>query len=1062
MQLALIGSAGEGQLFGEATLNRYLAENQRIAIPGEAARARILADWLGAISSAASASKETSLEQKFIQDLLCGVLGYTVFPPAPGAVATVWPKPPSSATGISREPDLCLGRFTFSGDYSFLVAGELKLPGTPFDMPQRRKDPKTPVEQAFEYGRSILGIRWILVTDMRVIRLYSVDSPGAFEKFDLAECIDAHGNTTAKFRRLYFLLHHDFLIEDGEQSSVSSLYAKCAVHQIEIRDGFYQAYYQIRTDLYQAIRKATSQFNPIPTREELLEATQRLLDRLMFIYYCEDHPQALIPRDTVYSVTESARRLPGPSTSKVYNGLKLLFREVDTGSHNTNIIKIDGYNGELFKDHPVIDHIDLPDELHDRSYEARETGKKVRTIQGVWGLHVYDFWLELDEHLLGHIFEQSLSDLTAIDTPTPVSIAEKFRERKRTGIFYTTNLLSDFMAAGSIHDLLDDGQTPSADTDAELIATFESRLERLSRLRIIDLACGSGAFLVSAYREILREYWRLHEAINGLKTRNGTQQQLFSFARNVSQAAVLRDNLFGIDILPQAVEIAKLALWLQSARRGEKISNLLKNLVSGDSLDIRASLAKLDASEGTFDLVIGNPPWGGTISPSSYNTAVDYLGLSRDHQWDTWELFVVLGLRALKRGGRLALLVPDSFFYPEKAEIRRLLFENAKLEKVYNLGPDWFGPTVRMATVVLQACKVQPQEPYDFRAMLLTGSLRSKASKGKVPLTQIEAQRSRDVPSSRCLANNCEVEVFRGRHDDAIIELIEKNSLSLATLCDRGRGEEVNKSGLLWICPSCLNPTTPGKKAKGGTYETKRCPTCRFELSAKGVNTVRLIETVYSSRSSLVPFVDGDDIVRRYQESAPSKWMRLGATGWKYKPDDLYAEPKILIRQAGVGLFATYDVTSARCPQSVYIYRLTQKSAARGYKHEFLLAALLSRTMSYYIFKRFGEVDPAKAHAKLTHERLSGLPIPKVDLDNEDNKQVHDRIVANTQALLHGRATVGGAEDLAIEVDLRNLWGISATDGAYINGEFVDLPESQAIHDLFPNGRPKGQRVAVA
>lgn len=1061
MQLALIGGAGEGRLFGEGALKRYISEYRTHHIPDEVASARILSDWLEAISSATAASKETTLEQKFTQDVICRVLGYKIPPPSAGAIATVWPKAPSNATGISKEPDLCFGQFTFTGENSFVGVCELKPPGTPFDLPQPRKDAKTPVEQAFEYGESILGIRWVLVTDMRVIRLYSVDSTGAFERFNLADCIDSQGNATDKFRRFYFLLHHDFLVGDGERSPVTSLYAKRAVRQLEIRDGFYEVYYQIRTDLYQAIRKATSQFDPTPTREELLEATQRLLDRLVFIYYCEDHPQGLIPRDTVMSVTRSARCLPGPSKSKVYNNLKLLFREVDVGSYPTNVIKIDGYNGELFKDHQIIDHIDLPDELHDRLYQAKDPGGKVRSIRGVWGLHIYDFWIELDEHLLGHIFEQSLSDLKDIDATAPVPIAERLRERKKIGIFYTTNLLSDFMATSAILALLNDRPISSPNKDTELIAMFESRLEQLSHLRIIDLACGSGAFLVSSYKEILQEYWRLREAINAVNATKGTQQELFSFAQNINQAAVLRDSLFGVDLLPQAVEIAKLALWLQSAQRGEKISNLLNNIISGDSLDIEASLCKLGASEGTVDLVIGNPPWGGNVSPATYVKAIDSLGLSQHHQWDTWELFIALGLYALKERGRLALLVPDSFFYPEKSEIRRLLFETAKVEKIYNLGPDWFGPTVRMGTVLLQACKVQPKEPYDFCAMLLSGSLRSKAIKGEVPLKQIEAQRSRIVPSPRCLANNYEVEVFRGRHDDEIIECIEKNSLQLAAMCDRGRGEEVNKGGLLWICPNCLNPTTPGKKAKGGTYETKQCPTCKLQLSTAKVNTVQLVETMHNISGHSALFIDGDDIARRYQRISPSKRMRLGVAGWEYKPDKLYAKPKILIRQAGVGLSATYDTTLARCPQSVYIYRLTKEIATKGYKHEFILASLLSRTMTYYIFKRFSEVDPAKAHAKLTHERLSGLPIPNINFDNQGNKQIHDRIVKNARALLDGRAVVGGIEDLSIEIDLRNLWRISTTDGAYINGEFADLPQSQAIHDLFPDGIPKGIQVIV-
>ena len=264
-----MSGAAEGRLFGKDTLNRYLSDNRTISIPGESGHAKILADWLNAISS--STSKETSLEPKFIQDIICGLLGYTIYPPAPGAVATVWAKPPSSATRIAQEPDLEFGHFAFGVDSSFVAVGELKSPGTPFDTPQARKDPKTPVEQAFEYGQSILGVRWVLVTDMRVLRLYSVDSIGAFEKFDLADCIDSQGKVTEKFRRLYFLVHRDFLIGVGERAPVSSLYAKRSVRQLEIRDGFYEVYYQIRTDLYQAIADVARERDIVVLSDEIYE-----------------------------------------------------------------------------------------------------------------------------------------------------------------------------------------------------------------------------------------------------------------------------------------------------------------------------------------------------------------------------------------------------------------------------------------------------------------------------------------------------------------------------------------------------------------------------------------------------------------------------------------------------------------------------------------------------------------------------------------------------------------------------------------------------------------------
>jgi hypothetical protein len=110
--------------------------------------------------------------------------------------------------------------------------------------------------------------------------------------------------------------------------------------------------------------------------------------------------------------------------------------------------------------------------------------------------------------------------------------------------------------------------------------------------------------------------------------------------------------------------------------------------------------------------------------------------------------------------------------------------------------------------------------------------------------------------------------------------------------------------------------------------------------------------------------------------------------------------------------------------------------------------------MAYVVFKRFGEVDPAKAHAKMTHERLETLPIPVVDFEDRGQRRIHEKITENVSKLLQRSACLGGSEDREIEQLLRQLWHVTADDGAYINGEFFDLPESQVLIDLFPNGRP--------
>ena len=388
-QLSLLATGqGKGYLFGSGVLEKYLDQHKTTAIPGEQQKAEAIREWLESLK--ATDATETTLEPKFVSAVMCGVLGYVPYPAPAGAKATIYPKPGPKVTRIKRTPDAALGEFSDSDDH-FVVAVELKSPGTDLDMPQPSYGYETPVEQGFAYGKKILGVRWVLVSDMRIIRLYSIETADEYEEIDLAECLDRDGSPNANFRMLILLLHHDYLVKDRRTSQVSMLYAKSAERQIEIRETFYQVYFAIRADLFDAIKKASAVLTPAPQRRDLLEATQRLLDRLLFIYYCEDHPQQLIRNGTLERVTEAARLLPGDSNTRVYEYLKHFFREIDSGSPPSSGVQVPGYNGELFEKHRIIDVIDLPDELHDRKYTVSGRGGD-RIIRGVWGLHAYDFW----------------------------------------------------------------------------------------------------------------------------------------------------------------------------------------------------------------------------------------------------------------------------------------------------------------------------------------------------------------------------------------------------------------------------------------------------------------------------------------------------------------------------------------------------------------------------------------------------------------------------------------------------------------------------------------------
>jgi len=544
--------------------------------------------------------------------------------------------------------------------------------------------------------------------------------------------------------------------------------------------------------------------------------------------------------------------------------------------------------------------------------------------------------------------------------------------RKRHGAFYTTPILADFLARSAIGV----GTTP---------------------LRVLDPACGDGAFLLAARRAL---------AARGRPGR-----------------------VVGVDLMATAVERARREL---SSGDGEV------HVACADALDDAALSRAVPGLSGGFDLVLGNPPWGAARGPAA--------GGSRD----TWELFVLLGLHALRPGGRLALVLPDTLLSPRKARIRRVLLERTTLEKLHNLGPDWFGADVRMSTLVVQV-RAEAPAAGDFHAFVLTGAARREAIRGERSLEAFEARHSRRIPQDRCATSpTASIELYRGRRDDALIERIEAHGLPLASVCEHARGEEMSKAGRAWICPRCGRATTPGRKKKGGAFADKPCPRCGATLREGGAGAARLVGD--APLPGAVPFMDGDALCRRYGPALPRRWLRTDLAGWPYKDPALYRGPKVLIRQAGVGLMAALDRTDARCPQSVYVYRVRAALAAAGYRPELVLAALLSRTLNYVVFKRFGELDPARAHAKMTHARLAALPMPRVDFDAPAPRAAHDRIVAGVTALIDGEAP-DRETDLVVERALRLLWGVTEEDGAYIDGELAALPAGQVVRALLYSGR---------
>ena len=437
MQFSLFGKR---PLFPDSVLNRMRLEWRQDAVAGFDAAAKAIQHFNHSLRSTKGRGKETALEQAFNHAFFVELLGYQLFPGVDGRW-TAWPKPPTSTTGLEGEPDLLLG-ITGEDGFETLAVVELKRPGTLLDAPQPSYDNQSPVEQAFGYAQAIPTCRWVLVSDMRFVRLYAIDTMEEYHEFDLqAEPI---GDTSQKIDTLheaYRLLGKSNLATGGIDSSTARLLRSAREVKSAFRDGFYRLYADIRADLLTAVEGwSDGKFD----RAQQVLAVQRLLDRLLFIFFCEDHPDRLLRNGLVKEVTENAVRLPGASTVKAYDQLKALFHDLDVGV-DTRHWKIPRYNGELFKPHPIVDSLNLSDDLYSKNYTWKSTtGEQRKVVNGVYGLHVFDFWRELDRDLLGNLFERSVGDLEALTHGGRADVRSAF------GIFYTASRLARFVASSAV------------------------------------------------------------------------------------------------------------------------------------------------------------------------------------------------------------------------------------------------------------------------------------------------------------------------------------------------------------------------------------------------------------------------------------------------------------------------------------------------------------------------------------------------------------------------------------------------------------------------------------
>src|ERR1017187_7494009 len=442
-----------------------------------------LRHWAGLLASGrADDFKETALLPDSLTDIFCGLLGYTG-PAGAGDTFTLSRERHVEVDG--KVADAVLGRFQKSKE-QFVAVLEGKGARDPLDHPFAGRR-MSAVDQAYRYAIN-LPCDWIIVTSMRETRLYYKGSPQhAYERFETVRlAADA-----ALLKRFVFLLGAERVVPEHRDCHLYELLRASESVGRELTNQFYALYADIRQRVLTRLCRENSTIAP----QEILRCIQKLLDRVLFCAFCED--RGLLPPESLKHAFEQRNPYnPQP----VWLNFRGLFRAVDEGNAGLNI---PAYNGGLFALDAALDALQVPDEVcaHFKElgdYDYRPARELADAAEGTAVRSV------IDVDILGHIFEQSITDLerlreslvalpapgapasppasanveaTPAGTPALPVTGKPGRRRKQEGAVYTPAFITRYLvepALGSV--LMDRFETLRHQHEAEAAGTARKAL----------------------------------------------------------------------------------------------------------------------------------------------------------------------------------------------------------------------------------------------------------------------------------------------------------------------------------------------------------------------------------------------------------------------------------------------------------------------------------------------------------------------------------------------------------------------------------------------------------
>lgn len=881
-------------LFQTSVLNKFLAAQDEAQI--NEAFEKFSAHFLNpSMQSEIRSMKEEEYQDGFLNDLFVRVLDYTL-------------RPNEGYELIREKKNETNGK---KADGAILKDGNalavIELKGTD------TKDLEKIADQAFGYKNNQPECVYVVTSNFEKLRFY-IHNAVEHEEFNLFTL------TYERFKLLWLFLQKDNLL-GGIPAKVKE---ESLLEEEKVTKRLYKDYSAFKNDLWNNMVQRNPQHDPLL----LYKKSQKLLDRFLFIFFAED--KGLLPPNSISVIVDDWSKLKDLDAYKpLYSRFKKYFGYMNDGFKGQRY-EIHAYNGGLFKPDPLLDGLIITDEVLERH---------------VLKLTEYDFESEVDTNILGHIFEHSLNDIENVRAQLAGEEVDKSKtKRKKDGVFYTPKYITKYIVNNTVGKLCEEKKAELGIYDEAINQDFIKKGGKLSAkgsafndlltkyrnwlldLKIVDPACGSGAFLNQALEFLMSE----HDYVDSLvlqiqRMMQGGVAQISADVRDI-QNEILENNIYGVDINEESVEIARLSLWLRTAQKGRKLTTLSSNIKCGNSLiddpEVAGDLAFNWQREfpkvfekGGFDVVIGNPPYVVYLKSNVGETVLNYLSSKYDfaeYNPNTYAMFTELGLRRLLQdSGRLGFIIPNSWMSGKYFTRMRKGVYNSQVEEIDYLKDEVFSEVVE--TVVLMIRNVD-----------------------KAPMT---IKLSEDVQQPPIETKFEKAKFLEGHNpfiaqDNPVVNRIESGSATLGEFAFVYRGLET-RNNKIWLSES-------------------------------------------KDSELHVPILLGRD-VHRYAHSHSGTFVKFIKSEMKSNANEkMYTQPKVLMRRTGSTIIADLDMSNQFALKNLYV--ITPKNKASVYS---IIAQLNSRLFAF-IHKMKTSAEN-KAFAQFQGVYVSGFPYREMPVSIEEH-----------------------------------------------------------------------------